>query len=1728
MRIGLRSGATGADVKQLHGVLLSQGGSIERSELDGAEFGPSTKAALMALQERRGLPRSGEIDDATLVILIEIDATMDVTGRASRDPPPGSTSPDQRRGSVKGTLFDADGAALAGIHIELSAQRLRDRSLLSEAASDARGGYAFNYDRKEALNIYLRALDPAGNAIATSAVVFNAPAELKLDITTATDGVVRPRSVFSQASAAVALQLQETSLDTLVESGQTHELQFLANASGLSFEVVAQLYIAARLGSKNGLENATLFGIFSQGIPALLASALIGLPQSGIDDSFMGLILAGILSHTRDTLASALTAGVTTGVLPATFAATIDRELTRLDVLREMHVAGTPYIRGKTPLADLLAAGGIDADAHSAFVQAYAAASGRLGPTWKSLRAAKKLSKQQLASLNTTLGVGELLSGNLVLVKDVLQRLSQGSLSNVQSLALMDQGEWISRITGLDPQGASIAPVLTDESAEQRIARIAKALTERVASRYPTMAFAGGLAKSNSSSFSAKSELIAVITADPTLNLRRTNIDAFVARQKLQLSKDALAQLKVAQRLYRVSPHYASIEALNAAGYRSAKSIYYKGRAPFVAHATSLLGSAAKAEATWLRSQTGYATSLTAFGQFHLALNGTNFAAMASPVPPAQMLVDLPSMQALFGSLDYCSCSDCRSVYGPAAYLVDLLQFLKNRAATSGFATALDVLLARRSDLQYLALGCANTNTTLPYIDVVNELLESLIAPPTPVVTVISTTGTSAERRALPQQESSAAYVLTASAVFPLSLPFDRAFAATQALLGALGSSLAQCMSLCGSGTPAELSAARLGINPSMRVVINGSDAHAAWERWGFTTETNPPGVFDPKTRTLIAPADWIAALSSVPVFLERAALDLDQLYQLLEVTWVTQGTVSLKLGVNVVDTLAIVSCDTQKMQFVGLDSAALDRANRFLRLWTVTQLSMWELDWALTQAAASLLDDAFLVFLNGALALRDQLSIPLPELLGFWGPLPTRDVTNHLTEQDSWASSAYSRVFRSPTLLASWGDVFVAAGALSGSPIIVPIDPPPSAAAAANLNAIKAALGLSVDDIAAILAVSGAANALALDTLNVLLRHAHLAKSLSLGVPDLLLWIAVADGRPFGGTPADTAEFVRRLAVLQNSGFVLHDLDYLLRHSSATKSAVALTLSQATSVLQTIRDAVVKLSVAARNDASTVETMVVNALATALAVSADVISPLLSKSGALPLPSATVDLLLSQTAGVDPTLFPALVDAVTKVAKGAALFGVLQPSQLEFDFLIANAAVFDWLDPSSLPLAVPPTSLYAAFERLLQALRLNRRQPARSPKLFDVLTTWLTALPPDAASAISGNGGALGLALNASVPDLTALANAQGITSPSLTVGAQAGSLCDVSALSALSVALDAQVKWNVGATTLIQLAALPPTDVSATTAIGILQSRYAQSAWFAAIQPVEDTLRQARRDALVAYLLGHGPSVPIASPLLSSDDIFNYYLIDPQMCACGITTRLLEASLAVQQFVQQCFLKLVSPVAIDTTIDSGWNQWTWMKQFRLWQANRQVFLYPENYLLPELRTDKSPFFVDLENDLKQSNCDNDAAVAAFQSYLRKLVEVANLVTAAHFQETKADGSRLLHIFARTPRHTAQVVLPHALRRRPGLRNMEQLAKPQSRHLLRSGGAGHLGSAAALVLANLQTDCRKAKRPADSRLRWRRTRCNREDVLERRTGDKRIQRGSMAGQADIRRKNIP
>src|SRR5207247_2785724 len=132
-----------------------------------------------------------------------------------------------------------------------------------------------------------------------------------------------------------------------------------------------------------------------------------------------------------------------------------------------------------------------------------------------------------------------------------------------------------------------------------------------------------------------------------------------------------------------------------------------------------------------------------------------------------------------------------------------------------------------------------------------------------------------------------------------------------------------------------------------------------------------------------------------------------------------------------------------------------------------------------------------------------------------------------------------------------------------------------------------------------------------------------------------------------------------------------------------------------------------------------------------------------------------------------------------------------------------------------------------------------------------------------------------------------------------------------------------------------------------------------------------------QKKRDALVAYLLN-------ALGLESSNQLFEYFLVDPGMEPVVQTSRLRLAISSVPTFIQRCLLNLenannghpelnVAPSAIDA------DQVKWRNRFRVWGANREIFLFPENWMEPELRLDKSDLFQALEGTLLQGDVTND-----------------------------------------------------------------------------------------------------------------------------------------------------
>ena len=200
-------------------------------------------------------------------------------------------------------------------------------------------------------------------------------------------------------------------------------------------------------------------------------------------------------------------------------------------------------------------------------------------------------------------------------------------------------------------------------------------------------------------------------------------------------------------------------------------------------------------------------------------------------------------------------------------------------------------------------------------------------------------------------------------------------------------------------------------------------------------------------------------------------------------------------------------------------------------------------------------------------------------------------------------------------------------------------------------------------------------------------------------------------------------------------------------------------------------------------------------------------------------------------------------------------------------------------------------------------------------------------------------------------------------------------------------------------------------------------IRARFDQEDWEKVVKPLNDQLRENQKLALIAYLLVQ-PDL-INWGVIDADSLFEFFLIDVQMDACMETSRIKQAISSVQLYVQRCFLGLEANYGVGNgALDR--DRWDWMQRYRIWEANRKVFLYPENWIESTLRDDKSPFYKELESELLQKDINTQTVQDALKSYLFKVDEVANLKVVGLFleQEKDKDGKEnpiKLHIFART-----------------------------------------------------------------------------------------------------------
>lgn len=205
-------------------------------------------------------------------------------------------------------------------------------------------------------------------------------------------------------------------------------------------------------------------------------------------------------------------------------------------------------------------------------------------------------------------------------------------------------------------------------------------------------------------------------------------------------------------------------------------------------------------------------------------------------------------------------------------------------------------------------------------------------------------------------------------------------------------------------------------------------------------------------------------------------------------------------------------------------------------------------------------------------------------------------------------------------------------------------------------------------------------------------------------------------------------------------------------------------------------------------------------------------------------------------------------------------------------------------------------------------------------------------------------------------------------------------------------------------------------PADLTAAASLlrGQLKAVTGAAAWSGLSAELHNKMNLAKRDALLGYLIDKMEQVLGADWVMKNPrDLYEYLLIDVEMAEEAVTSRIQEAIMCMRLFYHRTLMNLE-----DTDQETmqcvkeylkAW--WIWMKSYRVWEANRKVFLYPENYIRPELRLDKSPEFKELEEALLQGDISDETADHAYKTYLDKFSVVSRLKIAGGYYYQRGSG---------------------------------------------------------------------------------------------------------------------
>lgn len=1491
--------------------------------------------------------------------------------------------------TVSGMIYDAFNAPLTGVTVNAYDKDLRTEQLIGSAISDAKGFYIITYDsskfaqaENKSPDIFLRVFDASGLFMGESEVYFNTPNEFVLDFkigNTPYEGLSEYDTLVNEITPL--LQSQQVTMYDLKEDDKFKDITFLAGETGEPSEKIALLPVAFTCSQKTKTPPDIFYGLFRMSFPAKL------------DD---------LLMVKSESLLKGLKAAIRENIISSKWEPQLEKIIRDLNSLSANFVL-TASDQSNTNFKKILGST-IPSDLQQTFINVLFENEASPEKFWDTLANQNGFTDGKIISeTQTILNIHHLTGYDPALTQLLYSETANDpDLKELRGFAKFSVDDWKSRISGLVASGALVnfPDGIEGSTPEEKVKNYSETLSGIFQSVYPVNVFSARLKADSLNPFGERTaDLKSFFSNNPDFDLNTNRINTLFDASNLDGVGDKIAlkeQLKKINRLYKLSPQYQHVSAFIGLGLGSATEIVHKYSLNELTEKLIPANiSTAEAKVIYKKAveMDNKSTALAlAYKMRHnvpiYAINGNN------PVPS--------DYESMFGDNNLCDCAECQSVVSPAAYLVDLLNFLKKN---NDFAYG--KLIERRPDLIEILLTCENTNTPLPYIDLVNELLESLVVNQTTVA--YQTKSTAPELSAYPQNLLATAYDKLIASSSGYRLPLDLSLETSRRLLEKLDFKRQAILELFFANgtntifTDAEIAREILGISAGDVQILNGT-----------------------------IPIDGITGDSPMSTVLLESQLSYIDLLQVLESYFVNPLKPDLSRSLQIVssDQNEPATCDISKLTLSGIDRPGMLRLIRFVRLQKKLEWPAIDLDRLIQALGIDTFDLNPSDFNNKVLfpvanvkRLLDRFMITIQNAIVFFATVDTSVYLDHTRENQPEIPSFYDHLFRNKEITNPIDEAFAPkAVGLTGS-------------ITSHTPVLLSALNISPEDLSLLLSGNGGLLSPVDDQLNLqniseLYRRSSFAALLHLSNKEFLDLVTIMGFNPFQGSDhiEQLLVFIDNLDLIRNGNITLQELNYLLLNKETP--LLVPSVEFIAGIFNSIRAGLKKLS----NEAGSDDLISDNAVR--LVAEAFVIDRL---SSVFKTDHATTRVILDDTvkfAGNQSESFlhallatsffnsmaplftldslknpiPALPDYFNTyyhAFKIVLLVKKLKTGRDELKFITDNSAALsiDELITNSVP--VP----YQAFESLLSFARLRNTWKLPLSNFLEVLSIVFK----NETNAKSNFMAAISSAFSAGSSSLLFLTgdptdnNSKGILNLSFPDDYKKGKN-----LLRLLASLDFIKKAGVDTEGFIT--AINTNNSSFLT--GLLKSKYTETEWLSVIQPVSDQLRILRRDALSAYLL-HDSSMSafrLSKNLSDIDSLYTYLLIDVEMDACMFTSRIKQAISCVQLFIDRGLMNLEEEVFLGNDFAEQWN--TWRKLYRVWEANRKVFLYPENWIEPELRDDKSPFFKDLESKLRQDEVSDEVVQSALLSYLEKLDAVANLEIVGLFSD---ELTGIVHVFGRT-----------------------------------------------------------------------------------------------------------